>query len=116
MTFKLCGTGTGLTLRYSARPAPHRTTAFPWQDFVALLAGVWRPADLAIAELCDALARIASLRTLDLRSVWGDAKAIALAGALPKMASLMTLHLGGTSSLSFELPCVGVSMPRPIRG
>ena len=46
----------------------------------------------------------------------GDSGAETLASVLPKMASLTTLHLSGTSSLSFELPCVGVSMPRPIRG
>jgi hypothetical protein len=46
----------------------------------------------------------------------GDSAAEALAGALPKMASLMTLHLRGTSSLSLELSCAGVSMLRPIRG
>ena len=45
-----------------------------------------------------------------------DAVAVALARALPQMASLMALHLIGTSSLSFELPCVGVCMPRPICG
>jgi hypothetical protein len=104
--------------RLSSRPVPPRITAFLCKDFVALLAGL-RSADLAIAELCGAVAKLPSLRTLDLRGhalCEGYAKAVALAGALPKMASLMTLHLIGTSSLSFELPCVGVSMPRPIRG
>jgi hypothetical protein len=69
------------------------------------------------------VAKLPSLRTLYLSGhalCEGYAKAVALAGALPQMASLMAFHLGSvhgsTSSLSFELPCVGVSMPRPIRG
>ena len=92
-------------------------TAFRCKDFVALLAG-GRSGDLAIAELCGAVAKLPSLRTLYLSGhglCEGYAEAVALAGALPQMASLMTLHIG-TTSLSFELPCVGVSMPRPIRG
>jgi hypothetical protein len=64
------------------------------------------------------VAKLPSLRTLYLSGhalCKGYAEAVALAGALPQMASLMALLIR-TSSLSFELPCVGVSMPRPIRG
>ncbi len=44
----------------------------------------------------------------DTWSSWlGDSDAETLAGVLPKMGSLMALHLRGTSSLSFALPCVG---------
>jgi hypothetical protein len=72
-----------------------------------------RSSDLVIVELCAALAKIPSLRTV---YISGYGYVVKLVGALPKMAGLMALHLHGTSSLSLELPCVGVTMPRPIRG